>query len=234
MSKRAIILIKIAVHLLCLAPSFWLLQFYRSGSLALDPDPINFITHFTGNWALWILLASLAVTPVRRLSPRIAWLIRLRRLVGLYAFFYASLHLATYLLLFSGYDIVGVIDGIRAGHPSIAFEQWKQVWPFIWDDVVRRRFVQVGFLAWLILLALAATSPAVVMRTMGGKNWQRLHRGVYIAAAAAVVHYWWLVKTGVLTPWKVTAVLSVLFLARIIYTITKKPVASRVPAVSAK
>lgn len=234
MPKRAIILIKIVVHLLCLAPFFWLLWFYRSGALALDPDPINFITHFTGNWALWILLASLAVTPVRRLSSRIAWLIRLRRLIGLYAFFYASLHLATYLFLFSGYDIVGVIDGIRADNPSVAFEQWKQVWPFIWDDVVKRRFVQVGFLAWLILLALAATSPAVVMRAIGGKNWQRLHRGVYIAAVAAVVHYWWLVKTGVLTPWKVTAVLSALFLARIIYTITKKPVTSRVPAVSAK
>ncbi|HEY8996359.1 MAG TPA: protein-methionine-sulfoxide reductase heme-binding subunit MsrQ [Edaphobacter sp.] len=230
MSKRALIFIKTAVHILCLLPLIWFYRFYSSGQLALNPDPINFITHFTGDWALWILLASLAITPLRRLSPRISWLIRLRRMIGLYAFLYATLHLSTYLFLFSGYDVMGVIEGMRANHPAIIFQQFHQVWPFIWDDVLKRRFVQVGFLSWLILLALAITSPAAIMRAMGGKNWQRLHRLVYLAAIAAVLHYWWLVKTGVLTPWKVTAVLTLLLLARVIYLWSKSASKVKAPA----
>lgn len=222
MSKRNILILKALVHLLCLAPFFWLMRFYTSGALALDPDPVAYITHFTGNWALWILLASLAITPLRRLSVRINWLIRFRRLIGLYAFFYASLHLATYIFLFSGYDLPSVLASVQHGRPGAIIDEWKVVWPAIWDDVTKRRFIQVGFLAWLILLALAATSPAVIMRSMGGKNWQRLHRLVYLAGIAAVIHYWWLVKTGVRTPWKVTAVLAILLLARAVFTLSKQ------------
>lgn len=222
MSKRTILILKAVAHLLCFAPFFWLIRFYTSGALVLDPDPVAYITHFTGDWALWMLLASLAITPLRRLSPRISWLIRFRRLIGLYAFFYASLHLATYIFLFSGYDLPTVLAGIRDGHPGIAIDQWKMVWPTIWDDVLKRRFIQVGFFAWVILLALAATSPAFIMRAMGGKNWQRLHRLVYIAGVAGVIHYWWLVKTGVRTPWKVTAILTILLLARLAYTASKR------------
>lgn len=222
MSKRSIIILKTLAHLLCLAPFAWLIRFYTSGAFALDPDPVAYITHFTGNWALWILLASLAIAPLRRLSLRINWLIRFRRLIGLYAFFYASLHLATYIFLFSGYDLPSVLTSIRQGHPGAIIDEWKVVWPTIWDDVRKRRFIQVGFLAWLILLALAATSPAAIMRAIGGKNWQLLHRLVYIAGVAAVIHYWWLVKTGVRTPWKVTAVLAILFLARLAYTVAKR------------
>ncbi|MBS1799341.1 MAG: sulfoxide reductase heme-binding subunit YedZ [Acidobacteria bacterium] len=217
MPKRTILILKTFVHIVCLVPLMWLVHFYQSGALQLNPDPVNYITHFTGDWALWILLASLAITPVRRLSPRIAWLIRFRRMLGLYAFFYATLHLATYIFLFSGYDIVAVFGGIRGGHPGVVFEEWKQVWPYILDDILKRRFIQVGFLAWVILLALAVTSPAAIMRAMGGKNWQRLHLLVYLAAALAIIHYWWLVKSGVTTPWKVTAVLTVLLLARAAY-----------------
>jgi sulfoxide reductase heme-binding subunit YedZ len=222
MSKRVILILKAIAHLLCMAPFFWLLRFYTSGALALDPDPVAYITHFTGDWALWMLLASLTITPLRRLSPRIAWLIRFRRLIGLYAFFYASLHLATYIFLFSGYDLPTVFTGIRAGHPGIALDEWKMIWPHIWDDVLKRRFIQVGFLAWLILLALAVTSPAFILRAMGGKNWQRLHRLVYAAGIAAVIHYWWLVKAGVRKPWKVTAVLIILLLARVAYVAVKQ------------
>lgn len=229
MNKRSMVLLKGIVHLLCLAPFLDLLHLYRSGALALDPDPVARITHFTGNWALWMLLVSLAITPVRRLSPQIAWLIRLRRLLGLYAFFYASLHLATYIFLFSGYDLPSVLAATRAGHPGAIFEEWKQIWPTIWDDVLKRRFIQVGFLAWLILLALALTSPSFMLRVIGGKSWQRLHRLVYVAAIAAVIHYWWLVKTGVRTPWKVTAVLATLFLARMIYRVIRRS-ARPVPA----
>ncbi len=200
MPKRAILLIKTLSHLLLLAPFAHLLLIYRNGTLALNPDPVNYITHFTGDWALWILLLSLAITPLRRLSPRIAWLIRLRRLLGLYAFFYASLHLATYVFLFSGYDIAAALTATRHGHPGEIFTQWRAIWPTILDDLKKRRFIQVGLLAWVILLALALTSPTPVLRAMGGKNWQRLHRLVYLAAFAAVVHFWWLVKPGVTPP----------------------------------
>lgn len=222
MTKRSILFLKGIIHLLCLAPFIYLLRFYQSGALALDPDPVAFITHFTGDWALWTLLATLAITPLRRISPHLAWLIRFRRLIGLYAFFYASLHLATYIFLFSGYDLPSVLAGIREGHPGIVLDEWKQIWPTIWDDVRKRRFIQIGFLAWVILLALAATSPSFMLRAMGGKTWQRLHCLIYVAAIAAVIHYWWLVKTGVRTPWKATAVLVVLFLARILYSAIKQ------------
>src|SRR5215469_12386383 len=222
MSKPAIIVLKIVVHILCLTPFFYLLRFYQSGALALNPDPVNYITHFTGDWAIWMLLSSLAITPLRRLSTRISWLIRFRRLLGLYAFFYASLHLATYIFLFSGYDLPTVLSGMRTGHFSIAIDEWKQVWPTIWDDIRKRRFIQVGFFAWLILLSLAVTSPGFIMRAMGGKNWQRLHSLIYVAGILAVIHYWWLVKTGVRTPWKDTAVLTVLLLARVIYSAYKR------------
>ena len=222
MSKRAIIVLKVLVHLLCLVPFASLVHFYTSGALALNADPVNYITHFTGDWALYILLACLAVTPIRRLSPKLAFLIRFRRLIGLYAFFYATLHLATYIFLFSGYDLIKVLTAIRAGDPGAILDEWKVVWPPILNDLLKRRFIQVGFFAWLILLALALTSPAFIMRAMGGKNWQRLHRLIYIAAAAAVIHFWWLVKTGVRTPWKDTAVLIVLLLARIVYATIKR------------
>jgi sulfoxide reductase heme-binding subunit YedZ len=222
MSKRAIVVLKGLAHLLCLAPFAWLLHFYTSGALALNPDPVNYITHFTGDWTIYILLASLAITPIRRLSPKISWLIRFRRLIGIYSFFYATLHLATYVFLFSGYDVSAAFTSIQAGHPGELIGLWKQIWPGIVDDLLKRRFIQVGLFAWVILFALAATSPAFIMRAMGGKNWQRLHRLVYVAACAAIVHFWWLVKPGVLTPWKDTAVLAVLLLARLVYTIMKK------------
>ncbi len=99
------------------------------------------------------------------------------------------------------------------------------------DDAVKRRFIQVGLFAWLILLSLAVTSPTFILRAMGGKNWQRLHSLVYVAAIAGIIHYWWMVKSGNYAPWKVTAVLTVLLLARIVYALIKRrqtlPVASR-------
>ena len=222
MPSKAVPYLKVVVHLLCLLPFAWLLQSYRNGSLANLPDPVNSITHFTGDWALWILLADLAITPIRRLHPSLAWLIRFRRMVGLWAFFYATLHLLTYVILFSGYDMQTAIDGMKAGHLGEPWNQLMLIWPRMLDDVEKRRFIQVGLAAWVILLALAATSPQRILRWMGGKNWQRLHRLVYVAGTCAVIHYWWLVKTGVRTPWKVTAVLTVLLLARAAYALMKR------------
>jgi sulfoxide reductase heme-binding subunit YedZ len=222
MSKRAIIALKVLLHLLCLAPFVWLLHLFTSSALGLYADPINYITHFTGDWTLYTLFTSLAITPIRRLSPKLSFLIRFRRLLGLYAFFYATLHLATYIFLFSGYDIQTAFTGLRAGHPGELATQWKIIWPRMVDDVLKRRFIQVGLFAWLILLALACTSPAFIMRAMGGKNWQRLHRLVYIAGIAGIIHYWWQVKTGNYAPWKDSIVLTILLLARISYIIVKR------------
>ena len=222
MPKRAIIALKFLLHVALLAPFAYLLELFRNGTLAQNADPVNYITHFTGDWAIWSLLASLAITPLRRLSPNISFLIRFRRLIGLYAFFYASLHLATYIFLFSGYDVTSAFAAIKDGHPGQLITLWKAVWPTMWDDLRKRRFIQVGFFAWVILLALACTSPAFIMRAMGGKNWQRLHRLVYVAAAAGCIHYWWMVKTGVLRPWKDTAVLTALLLARVAYGFNKR------------
>ncbi len=209
--------VKVLVHGVCLAPFVYLLEQYRSGALALEADPVNWMTHFTGNWALWLLLVSLAVTPVRRIHARLSNLIRFRRMLGLYAFFYASLHLATYVFLFSGYDIQTAWAGLKQGRVGQVWTQWTAVWPTVLDDLKKRRFIQVGLLAWVILLALAGTSPMFMLRKLGGKNWQRLHRLVYVAALAACIHYWWLVKAGVRTPLKDTLALAILLGARVVW-----------------
>ncbi len=215
MTNRRIVIGKTVAHALCLLPALNLVRMYRNGSLVVLADPVNFITHFTGDWALWLLLVGLAITPLRRLSQGAGWqglhgLVRFRRMVGLYAFFYATLHLLTYVLLFSGYNVPAAFAGLEAGRLLEPWRQLQMIWPAILDDVQKRRFIQVGFAAWLILLMMAATSPRKALRAIGGRNWQRLHRLVYLAGALACVHYWWLVKTGVRTPWKVTAVLTVL------------------------
>jgi sulfoxide reductase heme-binding subunit YedZ len=112
--------------------------------------------------------------------------------------------------------------GLKAGHFAEPWTQLKMIWPTMLDDLKKRKFIQVGLAAWVILLVLAVTSPQKVLRWMGGKNWARVHRLVYVAAGLACVHYWWLVKTGVRTPWNVTAVLTVLLLARAGFTAMKK------------
>jgi sulfoxide reductase heme-binding subunit YedZ len=222
MPTRLIPYIKVLVHIVCLLPVLELLQQYHSGAMGLMADPVNYITHQTGYWALFLLMASLAVTPVRRLHPKLGNLIRFRRLLGLYAFFYATLHLSTYLFLFSGYDLPTVMAGLRAGHSGVIVDEWKAVWPTILDDLKKRRFIQVGLFAWVILLALALTSPAFVMRRMGGKAWARLHKLVYVAGCAGVIHYWWLVKAGNRAPMPFTLVLAVLLLARMVWSVMNR------------
>jgi sulfoxide reductase heme-binding subunit YedZ len=230
MPSKVIPWLKVLVHAFCLLPALSFVWQYRSGALAALADPVNALTHWTGDWALWLLLVDLAITPIRRLSPKLAWLIRFRRLLGLYSFFYATLHLSVYVFLFSGYDTATAVAGWQAHHYLEPWRQLKVIWPSMVDDVEKRRFIQVGLLAWLILLSLAITSPQRMLRWMGGRNWARLHRLIYLAGAAAVVHYWWLVKTGVRTPWKVTAILAVLLLARMVWWARKKFAEPRRPA----
>jgi sulfoxide reductase heme-binding subunit YedZ len=111
---------------------------------------------------------------------------------------------------------------LQAHHFAEPWLQLVLVWPTMLGDAEKRPFIQVGLLAWVILLALAVTSPQRVLRAMGGKNWQRLHRLIYLAGAAGVVHYWWIVKTGVRSPMRDTVVLAVLLLARVVYWLVKR------------
>lgn len=228
MSNRTIKILKPFVFLLALLPFFGIAWSFQTGNLGADP--VQSITHWTGDWTLWMLLISLAITPIRRLSPKLAWLIRFRRMLGLFAFFYATLHLLTYVLLFSGFDLPGAIDAVRHGQFHVLREDWAAVWPTMVEDVQKRRFIQVGLASYVILLALALTSPQWVMRKMGGKPWQTLHRTVYLAAIFGAIHYWWLVKKGVLAPWKDSAILLALLLARLAYVGMKKKPAARVAA----
>ena len=190
MPTRWIPYVKVLVHAVCLLPFLKLIVLYRSGALGLMADPVLYITLLTGYWTLYLLIASLAVTPVRRLHLKLGNLIRFRRLLGLYAFFYASVHLAVYLKLYANLD-----------------------WPTIVGDLTKRPFIIAGFSAWLLLLPLALTSTKWSIRKLG-KRWQTLHRLVYVAACLAVAHYWWIVKKGVLEPLPMTMLLTVLMLAR--------------------
>lgn len=195
MRQRWIVVLKVLAHAACLAPVGWLLwRLYLSATtdpIALGPDPTHTVTFFTGRGTLRLLVITLAITPIRRLIPKLGWLVRFRRMLGLYAFFYACLHLMTYVWLYADFS-----------------------WSAMVDDISQRRFIMAGLAAWLMLLPLALTSTSWSIRTLGGKNWNRLHRLTYAAAIAGVIHYWWGVKTGVKTPLTVTIVLGILLAAR--------------------
>lgn len=172
---------------LALLPAAWLaVGAWRD---ALGANPIEAITHGTGLWGLRLLLASLAITPLRRATGW-NWLIAYRRPLGLLAFTYAVLHVATF----------------------VALDHWFD-WARILADVRKRPYVTAGALAFLCLLPLALTSTRGWIRRLG-KRWTTLHRLAYVAAAAAVLHYWWLVKADVRAPLGYAAVLALLLLAR--------------------
>lgn len=194
MPRRYIVVLKLALWFGCLTPFALLVYDGFANPAALGADPVARITHTTGFWTLWLLAATLAITPVRRLHPRLNWLIRFRRPAGLFAFFYACMHLLTYIWLYSGFDVSAMIA-----------------------DIEKRRFITVGLLAWLLLLPLALSSTAWSIRKLGGLRWRRLHMLVYAAAVAGVVHYWWGVKQGVWTPLDVTLVIGGVLLARVTY-----------------
>lgn len=208
MPNRLIVFLKVLVHIACLAPVMWLVwKFWQASTTipaALGADPIAAVTFFTGKGTLRLLVASLAITPARRLIPKLSWLIRFRRMLGLYAFFYACLHLLTYVWLYSNFSLSAMIN-----------------------DITRRRFITAGLTAWLLLVPLVLTSTTWSIRKLGGKRWQALHRLAYVSAIAGVVHYWWGVKSGVRTPFTITLVLGVLLLARPVLTYLFKTTRSR-------
>jgi len=197
MKRLTLILLKTLTWIACLSP--FALLVYQAVTNTLGPDPTATITLTTGYNALLLLILSLAITPIRSLSPRLNWLIKFRRLLGLFAFFYGTLHLATYVALYMNFDL-----------------------SVFRTDITKRRFIIMGFTTWLLLLPLAATSTTWSIRKLGGKRWNRLHKLVYIAAICGIVHYWWQVKPGVLTPMRLTIVLSVLLLARPVLSFLQK------------
>lgn len=156
----------------------------------LGVNPIESIVRFSGDWALRMLLVALAVTPLRLLTG-LAWPMKLRRMLGLFAFFYAALHLSAYVGLDQGLD-----------------------WARIWADVVKRLYITVGMAAFAILLALALTSPKAAVKRLGGRRWQALHRLVYPAAVLAVVHYALMVKADLTQPVIHGIILGLLLAAR--------------------
>jgi sulfoxide reductase heme-binding subunit YedZ len=183
-SRRARVLLKVAVWAVALAPLAHLLYGFWTDDLTVNP--IEYVTRELGETALRLLLASLALTPLRILFG-ISWLVTLRRLLGLFAFFYVCLHFAVWIVLDHFFD-----------------------WRTMGDDIVKRPWITVGVSALLMLTPLAATSTTGMIKRLGGVAWRRLHRLVYVAAVLGVLHYIWLAKKVLIQPWVYAAVLAVL------------------------
>jgi sulfoxide reductase heme-binding subunit YedZ len=181
--------LKPAVFVVCLIPLGQLL--YNAWANDLTANPIEYITHFTGDWTLIFLLATLSVTPLRKIF---GWneIIKLRRMLGLFAFFYVLLHFSTYIVLDHFFDFERIVK-----------------------DIYKRPYVTAGFTAFVLLIPLAATSTAAMIRKLG-KRWQQLHRLVYIAAIAGVIHFYWLVKADIRRPLQYGTILALLLGYRLV------------------
>lgn len=189
LSVRGVVAAKALVHLACLAPlaelGWRVWDVARTGSDALGADPVAAIVHTLGLWALRMLVIALAVTPLRQWTGQPV-LLRFRRMLGLYAFAYATLHFSAYLAL----DLRGY---------------WMQVF----EDIAKRPYITVGFAAWLLLVPLALTSTQGWMRRLG-RRWGQLHKAVYAIGVLAVLHFWWLVKSDLREPALYAALVGVL------------------------
>jgi sulfoxide reductase heme-binding subunit YedZ len=194
MNKTTLILLKTAVWIACLWP-IGLLVYGALTPNGLGADPTARIEFSTGYTTLMLLSIGLGITPVRRLIPRLGWMIKFRRLLGLFAFFYATVHMLAYVALYAGFNVQTMLD-----------------------DIAKRRFITMGVTAWLLLVPLALTSTNWAIRKLGGKRWNRLHKLVYLAAICGVIHYWWQVKSGVLLPLPFTIAVAILLLARPVLT----------------
>ena len=201
---------KVAVFLSCLVPLGVLV--WRLLTSRLGANPVEFIQHATGDWTLRFLIITLCVTPFRKLL-NLPDLIRFRRMLGLFAFFYVCLHFLTYLGPDQSFDLAGM-----------------------WKDVAKRPFITVGFAAFVSLIPLAITSTTGWIRRIGGKRWQILHRLIYFAAVCGVIHYYWLVKSDVRKPLFYGALVAILLVWRLAGWFTKRrsqaPVRAAAPGIS--
>ena len=197
---KSLFAFKAALFALCLAPLARLVFFAFTDRLGANP--IEFVLRSLGTWTLTLLLVTLSITPLRRLT---GWnnLIRVRRMLGLFAFFYACLHFLTYAGVDQSFDLSAILA-----------------------DIVKRPYITIGFTCFVLLIPLAATSTNAMQRWLGGKRWQQLHRLIYLIAVGGVVHYLWLVKKDITLPVLYGLVLAVLLGIRFAWR-------RRVPAVQA-
>jgi methionine sulfoxide reductase heme-binding subunit len=182
--------LKIAAFVLCLLPIVAL--GWRGMHAGLGANPIEFITHSTGDWTLRFLLVTLAVTSVRNVLGMPS-LIRFRRMLGLFAFFYGCVHFLTYIWLDKFFNIQDT-----------------------WKDIGKRPFITIGFASLMLMVPLAVTSTAAWIRRLGGRRWQLLHRLIYLVAIGGVIHYYWLVKSDIRLPLRYGAILVVLLASRLV------------------
>jgi len=180
---------KVVVFLICLIPAGLLIRGAMTGNLSSNPT--QFLEHATGDWTLRFLAITLSITPLRKIL-RQPQLIRFRRMLGLFAFFYGFCHFSIYI----GFDQVLDFSGV-------------------WADVMKRRYITVGFTGFVLMIPLAITSTAGWIRRLGGKRWQMLHRAIYLSAVAGVIHYYWLVKSDVHLPLEYAAVIGILLAWRV-------------------
>src|SRR5437763_14570064 len=190
MPRRWIVLLKVVVWALCLSPVTLLA--WKATHDELGANPLSEVTLATGHWTLYLLLTSLAISPLRKITG-INWLIRFRRLIGLFAFFYGCLHLTTYLWFDKFFDVQEIVK-----------------------DIYKRPFITAGMTAWTLMLPLALTSTAASIRWLGGGRWQTLHQLIYASGIAGVVHFWWLVKRDLTRPEIMAVILSLLLGFRVL------------------
>jgi sulfoxide reductase heme-binding subunit YedZ len=201
-----ITILKFFVFLASLGPVSWLV--WAALTNHLSANPLSDITNETGVWTLRFICITLAITPLRRIT---GWntVIRVRRMTGLFAFFYGTLHFLTYIIAdrFAGLDFP---DGF------VAWSTARNLARSIGEDIYKRPFITIGFTAWMTMLPLALTSTAGMIRRLGGRRWNLLHRLIYVTATAGVVHYWWLVKADISRPRVYAVVVGTLLAFRIV------------------
>ena len=181
---------KVVLFFTCLVPFASLL--WRALHAGLGANPVEFVQHATGDWTLRFLLFTLTISPLRKLL-NLPDLIRFRRMLGLFAFFYVCLHFLTYIGPDQSFSLAGM-----------------------WKDVQKRRYITVGFTAFVLLIPLALTSTAGWIRRLGGRRWQMLHRAIYLSAVCGVIHYYWLVKSDVRKPLFYATMVAILLAWRLV------------------
>ena len=214
--------LKPAVFVASLVPFTWLVWGVYTGNVGADP--LKEITNETGVWTLRYLCITLTITPFRRVT---GWnpLVRVRRMLGLFAFFYGTMHLLVFI----------VFDRLAGMYfPSLAaLHTYRDLAVSIGGEILKRPYITVGFTAWACMLPLALTSTAGMVRRLGGKRWQALHRLVYVAAIAGVLHFWWLVKADVSRPQAYATVVAILLAPRIWWAVSNLEVRRQKARVSA-
>jgi sulfoxide reductase heme-binding subunit YedZ len=203
--------VKPIVFAAALLPASFLV--WRAFYGTLGANPLSEITNNTGIWTLRFVVITLAITPLRRITGWHA-LIRFRRMLGLFAFFYGSQHFLIYVIAdrFAGLDFP---DGF------VAWSTARNLLASIWEDVAKRPYITVGFIAFTSMIPLAATSTTGWIRRLGGRNWQRLHRLIYLTGIAGVTHYWWRVKADTLHPAVYAACIALLLGFRFVLSLKR-------------